>query len=229
MRSFTSIASLPELPVAEPSVRAAFARLLGEFECAASLARTVWDFALELPQLRQTGLSDACLRALIAAGHVEHRIEQTPIRGRQRSFRAATDSDWHKRSCFVLTTAGAGVARQLFLQRARGLTEGVGPVGAGEMNGTPYWDAAVRELWYRHRLVKHFRREAPNQEHLLDAFQELGWPLRMDDPLPRHPDVDARDRLRETIKSLNRCQEPPVIHFEVEVTGRGVRWRVVAE
>jgi len=225
MRSFSPIVPLPELPVQEPSVRAAFARLLGEFECAASLARTVWDFALGLPRLRQTGLSDACLRALIAAGHVEHRVEQTP-RARHRRFRAAASAHWHKRSRFVLTAGGAGLARQLLQQGMLGLLEGVGPVGAAG-NGTPYWDAAVRDLWYRHCLVKHFRREAPNQGHLLDAFQELGWPLRMDDPLPRHAGVDSRDRLRDTVKSLNRCQAPLVVHFEVEVTGLGVRWRGV--
>jgi hypothetical protein len=225
MRSFSPLVSLPELPIQEPSVRAAFARLLGEFECAASLARTVWDFALELPRLRQTGLSDACLRALIAAGHVDHRVEQTP-RARHRSFRTAAGAPWPKRSRFVLTAAGARLARQLLQQGRLGLTDGVGPVGAAG-NGTPYWDAGVRDLWYRHSLVKHFRREAPNQEHLLDAFQELGWPQRMDDPLPRHAGVDSRDRLRDTVKSLNRCQVPLVLHFEVEVTGLGVRWRGV--
>src|SRR5262249_27206296 len=178
-----------------------------------------------LPRLRQTGLSDACLRALIAAGHVEHRVEQTP-RARHRSFRAAASGHWHKGSRFVLTAAGARLARQLLQQGRLGLLDGGGPVAASG-NGTPYWDAAVRDLWYRHNLVKHFRREAPNQEHLLDAFQELGWPRRMDDPLPRHAGVDSRDRLRDTVKSLNRCQTPHVLHFEVEVTGLGVRWRGV--
>jgi hypothetical protein len=222
MSSLALIVSAPlsGLPLDEPSVRAAFACLLGEFECARCLGRSVWDFPVALPHLQATGLSDALLRALIDAGCVEHRIELTHPGGKRRRFLQSGGLRWHKRSCFALTPAGADLARQA-LPEARQRS-------AHELaTETPYWDAAVRDLWHRRRLVKHFRRAAPNQEYLLDALQELGWVARIDDPLPRRADVDPQDRLRDTVKSLNRSQDPLVIHFEVEVTGRGVRWRVV--
>lgn len=48
-----------------------------------------------------------------------------------------------------------------------------------------------------------------NQEMLLAAFQEEDRPCRIDDPLPPQPDQDARRRLSDTIKCLNRKQKIP--------------------
>src|SRR5262249_44432444 len=47
----------------------------------------------------------------------------------------------------------------------------------------PKWDADRRELWYGAVLCKRYRRPAPNQEKILAAFEEDGWPGRIDDPL----------------------------------------------
>jgi hypothetical protein len=86
------------------------------------------------------------------------------------------------------------------------------------------WDAVRRELRWQEKVVKHFRRCAPNQELLLESFQEQGWPERIDDPLPRDGNTIAEDRLRETVKSLNRGITRGGLRFRVEVGGRGVRW-----
>jgi hypothetical protein len=57
------------------------------------------------------------------------------------------------------------------------------------------------------RLVKRFRQPAVLQHAVLSAFQELGWPARMEDPLPPMDDPQAAKlRLREVIKRLNRFQ-----------------------
>ena len=48
----------------------------------------------------------------------------------------------------------------------------------------PSWDAQRRVLQLGNELVKLFRVPAPNQEAVLSAFEEEGWPFRVDDPLP---------------------------------------------
>jgi len=43
-----------------------------------------------------------------------------------------------------------------------------------------------------------------NQETILSAFQEDGWPPHIDNPLPGSEDTDAVDRLHDAVKLLNR-------------------------
>jgi hypothetical protein len=40
-------------------------------------------------------------------------------------------------------------------------------------------------------VVKEFKLPAPNQETILTAFQEEGWPPRIDDPLPPVPQAET--------------------------------------
>jgi hypothetical protein len=58
----------------------------------------------------------------------------------------------------------------------------------------PEWEPTLCELRYRGRVVKQFHRAAPNQECILNAFQELGWPERVDDPLPQERGADGVER-----------------------------------
>jgi hypothetical protein len=88
------------------------------------------------------------------------------------------------------------------------------------------WDPEVRKLLLNGRLVKRFKWPAINQEAVLNAFQEEGWPSRIDDPLPPQPDQDSKRRLSDTIKCLNRKQTNPLIHFRGDGTGEGVVWEL---
>jgi hypothetical protein len=56
-------------------------------------------------------------------------------------------------------------------------------------------------------LVKAYRRPAPNQELVLAAFEEEGWPPQIDDPLPGSYELDTKQRLHDTIVRLNRNQQ----------------------
>jgi hypothetical protein len=67
----------------------------------------------------------------------------------------------------------------------------------------PHWDATQRELAVDGQVVKQYHVPARNQERVLAAFQEEGWPDRIDDPLPGRPDHDPKRRLNDTIKKLN--------------------------
>jgi hypothetical protein len=82
----------------------------------------------------------------------------------------------------------------------------------------PEWDATARVLWFRDSECKRYRRTAPDQETLLAAFQEEGWPDAIDDPL-------TPGKLATTVESLNnRLQH---IRFSLNGAGTGVCWRPV--
>jgi hypothetical protein len=99
------------------------------------------------------------------------------------------------------------------------------PAGPSEASRlVPQWDRDRQELRLGGVLVKQFKVPAPNQEVVLAAFHEEGWPVRIDDPLPGHPDQDPKRRLHETITSLNRKQRHRLIHFMGDGSGQGVLW-----
>lgn len=67
----------------------------------------------------------------------------------------------------------------------------------------PEWNKDIGELSVGGVLVKKFSQPAANQRRVLDAFQEAGWPRKMDDPLRPDPGIDPKRRLAETVRSLN--------------------------
>ena len=93
----------------------------------------------------------------------------------------------------------------------------------------PRWNG--KELWFKDRAVKRFRRPARNQQTILAVFQEEGWPNRIDNPIPANEQCDAQSRLHDTIKSLNRnhIPDPSPIRFRGDGTGTGVVWEIVSE
>jgi hypothetical protein len=88
----------------------------------------------------------------------------------------------------------------------------------------PHWDSLRRELTLDGQVVKRFRVPARNQETVLMAFEEEGWPAVVLDPLPPQDEQDGKQRLHDTIKSLNRSRLARVIRFSGDGTGEGVLW-----
>lgn len=89
----------------------------------------------------------------------------------------------------------------------------------------PTWNPARRELRWGDSLVKRFRQPSENQERVLSAFQEEGWPDRIDDPLPMKPGTSPKRRLGDTVVALNKKHVTKgVIKFERDGTGEGVLW-----
>ncbi len=74
--------------------------------------------------------------------------------------------------------------------------------------------------------LKRFRQPATNQEIVLSAFQDDGWPPRIDDPLPGKAGQDSKGRLHDTIKRLNSAQHPWLIRYYGDGTGYGVCWEL---
>ncbi len=173
--------------------------------------QSVWAFAVELESLLDLGCTTTDLRRLVGAEVIEHAEEKTAGSARERSFRPEPAFVFGRRSCFVLTETGARVADALVTLRR-------------DSTARPCWDTAARELLWLGRLVKRFRNDAANQECILTAFEELAWPARIDDPLPGEPGLNRKERLRQTVKSLNRGQKLRVLRFHADGTGTGLRW-----
>ena len=90
------------------------------------------------------------------------------------------------------------------------------------------WDAARRVLYVGKNVVKQYRVPSPTQEAVLNAFEEEGWPARIDDPLRPDPDQDVKRHLHDTIRRLNRNRRAALIHFSGDGTGEGVLWELTA-
>ena len=87
----------------------------------------------------------------------------------------------------------------------------------------------MRTLYLGDRVVKRYRVLAENQEKVLSAFEEEGWPQVIDNPLP--PDVEAypETRLRDTIRRLNSSHANHLLRFYGDGTGCHVLWEAVSE
>ena len=62
---------------------------------------------------------------------------------------------------------------------------------------------------------------------MLTAFEEEHWPRRIDDPLRPIEGQDSKQRLRDTIRTLNAKQENVLIRFHSDGTGEHVIWEPV--
>ena len=116
--------------------------------------------------------------------------------------------------------------------RSMRAAEGVVAAGADGLRVravVPCWDGGLRQLHWQGRVVKHFRLPAANQEAILAALEEEGWPERIDDPLPPADEVEPKARLHDAIKGLNRNQVHRLVCFRGDGTGRGVVWCPAAQ
>jgi hypothetical protein len=205
-------------------------KLFDAHELAHDAKRDVWDFAVEIRDLREVGLSTSEIRWLVCKDFVAHRVELRRPDEAERHFRDAGDLKFCKRSCFALTPAGVTLAAAVWDRFMDGASPGPVLQNSGQ-NGdepiecdVPHWIPARHELRVGEKLVKQYKLRSPNQETILNAFQEEGWPFRIDDPLPQSPDVDPKERLHNTIRALNRHQRHRLIQFRGDGTGEGVMW-----
>jgi hypothetical protein len=210
-------------------LRQAFSLLMRGAQYARSTNNDVWDFAVEIHELIRLGLTSNDLRFLVELEYVDHGIERTAAGDTRRRFHCAIGPSFGRRSCFIVTPRGA-LAAHLFCdatnQRVRGNPIGALLAGTSSLHGsdTPTWDAGRYTLYLGSHIVKRFTWQAANQVRVLAAFQEEGWPVRIDDPLAPSPTVHAKRRLSDTIKCLNRKQQIKLIHFRGDGTGQGITW-----
>ncbi|WP_145258554.1 hypothetical protein [Planctomycetes bacterium Pan216] len=198
-----------------------------------------WDFAVELEELLRRGLSRHELRLLVRRGMIEHKREVTADGHQGRVFRRTGDLAFPEGTCFVLAEVGGR-----FPHDDDRTLQGRPPEGidlpdeipsapravltlSSESEGLPHWDSDRRVLRFDDVIVKRFKWPALNQEAILNAFHEEGWPARIDDPLPPLPEQDPKRRLSDTIKCLNRKQKNRLLRFSGDGTGEGVFWEFI--
>ena len=217
-------------------------RLLGQAQnYARHLSRSLWDFAVESEALLQAGLNLSDLRWLVCAGLVEHGRDVTEPGASPRVFRREEGLVFGPNTCFVLTPAGEqhvrfpaapGELEQVLTGASRFSTY---PITATDLSiaqnhsSAPKWDQDRHQLHFGGFLVKEFKLNSPNQETILTAFEEENWPPRIDDPLLHRADVDPKERLRNTIKSLNRNQVNQLLRFMGDGTGQAIRWESISK
>ena len=146
-----------------------------------------------------------------------------------RSFRPLSPTEFPESTAVALTRYGATTLSLLLSDN--GIPAPKLPAGTPsdqkqpDIEGPkPVWDGSRRELRFDNQVVKRFRVPAANQEIILQAFQEDGWPHCIDDPLRPNKDSDAKGRLLATIKSLNRNQSAPLILFHGNGNGFQIYW-----
>jgi hypothetical protein len=198
---------------------------------ASSAARAVgcdaWQFAVEIDEFKRAGVAHALLRWLLALGFVEQRVETTRRGATCRSFRPAGGLGFDRRSCFVLTAQGDGLAAAPDGTEAIVTVQRESAAARGLWTAKPVWDGQARKLCCRGHIVKHYRVPAPAQELILVSLHEQDWPDYIDDPLPPIPGIDPRTRLHDTLKRLNRNQVNRVLRFGGDGTGKRLTWQIL--
>ncbi len=206
------------------------------------LDHDLWDFAVEIASLRGSGLTTSDLRWLLCMGYAAHARETTLPGETQRAFHGQGGLTFYKRSCFVLTELGLELAMRTSgtalaapaLREIASLAilpprEAVEHHANGQQPAaSPAWDGQRHRLSLGGVVIKEFKVQSPNQETVLAAFEEEGWPPRIDDPLPLHAEIDPKRRLHDTIKSLNRNQKNRLIRFMGDGSGEAIRWEPIA-
>ncbi|MEM7785375.1 MAG: hypothetical protein AAF939_03815 [Planctomycetota bacterium] len=209
--------------------------------------KDVWQFATELEELQSQGLTTTDLRWLISTGIVLHGIELSTFRDPYRKFEKCDNLFFSTRSCFVLSEKGLislettsqfqqknpedsfnGELRSEIDNKAeRKLSDGQSsdskPDGGESI--VPEWDHEKRVLMFQGEVVKRFKWPAVNQELVVNAFHEQGWPEMIHDPIPPIGDVKPKNRLHDTIKCLNRNRVSKSIKFHGNGDGTGVLWK----
>ena len=232
-----------------PEIRNGLSELLKGFDYARDLQCPIWDFSVEIERLLALGMTTSDLRWLVKRGLLAHAREATGPHDADRRFDFQMQNlAFSKSTCFALTASGLAMLGRdgdIALELGAGSSQAAaiemplrtlsakqcefvaGPPANARI--LPNWDRDTRTFLVGERVVKQFRVPSPNQEAVLDAFQEEGWPRCVDDPLPPVPDQQPKRRLRDTIKCLNLNQASRAIRFRGDGTGQRVFWELLID
>jgi hypothetical protein len=215
-------------------VRAALAQLRTAYDCSRVADRDLWEFAVEMESLLALGLTTSELRLLVYQGLVEHAQEITEPGDAARRFVRCCNLDFPPRTRFVLAQPARSARDGDGNEGTVPLLPRLALIGSGASGAVarrsprPRWDSTCRLLHFGSQIVKRYRQPAPNQERVLAAFEEEGWPPRIFDPLPPRGDQAPTRRLQDVIRFLNSNQQNSLILFLGDGTGQGVLWQTAA-
>jgi hypothetical protein len=215
-----AMSTIPRSAVS-PHLQRILKRLQRAHDVARRLGRDPWDFAVSLAELTKLDFAIDDFVKLAAQGLVEHRLETTGTGQSKRTFGLNQGIFLSPDTCLILTPAGAR-----WVQESCRCEDSETPTPLLALwTETPHWQPTLRELHFAGRLVKRFRQPADAQEAVLNAFETLGWPTVIDDPLPGQEHHDPKQRLLYTTKNLNRHQSHRCLYFFGIGNGRQLGWR----
>jgi hypothetical protein len=169
------------------------------------------------------------LRWLVYQGYIEHTTEGWLRREKKGQRNGKGRLTFTGQSCFLLTDKGTQFAQTFQFGAEEKSLESKSTisqqVSTAVLPMAPYWDATRGQLRWGHLVVKQFRQPAESQQTILAAFEEEGWPPRIDNPLPGRGKQEARERLHDAIIRLNRHQQASVIRFNRDGRGEGACWQ----
>jgi hypothetical protein len=208
----------------------AFAQLLEAAFYAQDLQKPVWGFAVEIESLRLAGLTTNDLYWLSSKGYIAQATGTTARNSRhRRRFCVDRSPPSSRQRRIVLTQAGLAFAlRHCRPSPRRQKRRSISEVSAVSSAEVPHWEDSTRMLWLGSNLIKQFKVPARNQELVLSAFEEEGWPNSIDDPLPPSTGIQSRQRLHDTIIRLNRSHKDPLIRFHGSGNGLAIHWERVS-
>src|SRR5438128_2711317 len=93
-------------------LRRALALLLQGYDYGQELGRPVWEFAVEIAELKAAGATNNDLRWLAHRGYAEHAIEKAANGSGRPCFGPVGGPLLDARTCFVLTATGVAFARR---------------------------------------------------------------------------------------------------------------------
>lgn len=187
------------------------------------------DQPVSISHLRSKGVSDELLLWMLFQAHIDHWTASVNATTHDETNGMNGGARIGATSTFSLTTAGESFADMLLalsllpadheeFQEAWSLLQ------LGQL--VPHFDVDQRIFTWGRHLIKQFRQPSPNQEMLLRSAEELLWPEWMDDPLPGNGNIQAKVRLHDTIKDLNRRQRSALVHFKGDGSGERIGWEL---
>ncbi len=185
------------------------------------------EFSVNHEELSQMGLRNEELKWLLMKNVFEE-AEHPLDHHRRESYRTG-GARFSSDRMFVITDFGLELVEQNLSAAAIQSNDepNRGIFAASEQQELkPSWDGERHELRCAGKVVKKFKWRAANQETILAAFEEEGWPAHIDDPLPQQTEIDPKRRLADAIKSLNRHQKFSLVRFCGDGTGEGVLWEL---
>lgn len=184
--------------------------LLDGFQYSSDLGAPLFEFSVSLETLRRFAVAEIDLLWLTRKGYAQAFCDGAPVT-------AVCTARFPLETRFTMSLEGVRYAREML---------GSSTVRRDVEVTVPTWDRSHRKLKLGECVVKKFHVPAPNQELILQSFQEDGWPPQIEDPIPPVRNVDQRRRLHDTILALNRCQAEKKIRFRGDGTGVGVYWEL---
>jgi hypothetical protein len=92
---------------------------------------------------------------------------------------------------------------------------------SAEKVSLPVWSRATAQLTYQGKVIRILNAKGKDIRLILDAFEEQGWPSRVDNPLPGGK--DSR-KLRRAIENLNKFLT--TLRFSADGAAAGILWHM---